>query len=57
MSPPGIGEDASKSSARAQGATMHGRFAAYAAPGVQGTDISAHLNRPRPGRRVFMDDP
>ena len=55
MSPPGVGSGET-GVARAQGPTNHGKFAAFAAPGVTTTDISAAFGRPRPGRRIFMDD-
>jgi hypothetical protein len=58
MSPRGIGGEpgADSSPAKAKGPTNHGKFAAYAAPGVKTTDISVAFGRPPPGRRVFMDD-
>jgi hypothetical protein len=56
MSPPGVG-GGDGSPTRAQGPTNHGKFAAFAAPGVKTTDISVQYGRPPPGRRVFLDDP
>ena len=56
MSPPGVG-GGDGSPTRAQGPTNHGKFAAFAAPGVKTTDISVQFGRPPPGRRVFLDDP
>jgi hypothetical protein len=56
MSPPGVGSG-DGSPTRALGPTNHGKFAAFAAPGVKTTDISVQFGRPPPGRRVFLDDP